>query len=395
MPPCVFALLLVLAQFSQNNTGELRLTVTDPGGLPLPGVIDLISEANQFRQTLDTDAQGAATARRLPFGRYRVAVTREGFAPFSVLVDIHSALPAEYQVTLNLASIQAQVIVSANDTLLDLRQTAASHRIGAGTLEQRTTALPGRSLPDLVNTQPGWLLEANGILHPRGSEYQTQYVVDGLPMTDNRSPAFAPAFGDDDVHAMNILTAGYPAEYGRKLGGVIEVVTRAQTHRGLGGSLAVSGGSFNTKSGDALAEYGWERTSASLAASVAATDRYLDPPVEENHTNRGSTSSASLRVEHDLSSSDRIGVIVRRGRGRFLVPNEHVQEEAEQRQDRDSAETVGQFRCGRGPERRCRPPAGSAVTRQLLRGRFVEGSVRPRPRRRQLLQPPDERRGGR
>ena len=27
---------------------------------------------------------------------------------------------------------------------------------------------------------------------------------------------------------MNILTGGYPAEYGRKLGGVIEVVTAAQ-----------------------------------------------------------------------------------------------------------------------------------------------------------------------
>ena len=62
-------------------------------------------------------------------------------------------------------------------------------------MQQRTTALPGRALADLVNTQPGWLLEANGILHPRGSEYQTQYVVDGLPLTDNRSPAFAPELG--------------------------------------------------------------------------------------------------------------------------------------------------------------------------------------------------------
>jgi len=81
------------------------------------------------------------------------------------------------------------------------------------------TALPGRSLPDLVNTQPGWLLEANGILHPRGSEYQTQYGVDGLPLTDNRSPTFAPEVEADDVRSMNILTSGYPAEYGRKLGG--------------------------------------------------------------------------------------------------------------------------------------------------------------------------------
>ena len=93
-----------------------------------------------------------------------------------------------------------------------------------------------------MNTQPGWLLEANGILHPRGSEYQTQYVVDGLPMTENRSPAFAPDIGGEDVHAMTILTGGFPAEYGRKLGGVIEVITASQSRRGLGGVVSSSAG---------------------------------------------------------------------------------------------------------------------------------------------------------
>ena len=109
--------------------------------------------------------------------------------------------------------------MGVDQTLVDPHQTSTANRIGAETLERRMTALPGRSLPDLVNTQPGWLLEANGILHPRGSEYQTQYGVDGLPLTDNRSPTFAPEVEADDVRSMNILTSGYPAEYGRKLGG--------------------------------------------------------------------------------------------------------------------------------------------------------------------------------
>lgn len=343
MPHWGFALLFILGQFSQSNTGELRLTVTDPAGLSLFGAVELFSESNQLRQTVETNAQGWAIARRLPFGRYRVTVTREGFAPFTGLVEIHSALPTAYPVVLALAGVQTQVTVSASDTLLDPRRTAASHRIGAGTLAERTTSLPGRALSDLVNTQPGWLLEANGILHPRGSEYQTQYVVDGLPMTENRSPGFAPDIGGDDVHAMNILSGGFPAEYGRKLGGVIEVITTAQSRRGLGGVVATSAGSFDTKGADALAQYGWERTTAGLAAATAVTDRYLDPPAEENFTNRGSTSSFSLRVEHDATSADRLGLIVRRGQGRFLVPNEHVQEAAGQRQDRNSAETAAQF----------------------------------------------------
>jgi outer membrane receptor protein involved in Fe transport len=339
----VLIVLLALGQFAQTNTGELRVTVTDASGLPLKSAVELVSEANQFRESVETDAQGTFVAKRLPFGTFRVAVTRDGFATFAGLVEVRSALPADMHVTLSVAPLQAEITVKAEDTLLDPHQTTAVQRIGLEAIRQRMTALPGRSLPDLVNTQPGWLLEANGILHPRGSEYQTQYVIDGLPLTDNRSPAFAPEIDPDDVHAISIRTGGYPAEYGRKLGGVIEVVTAGQARRGFHGSLAASAGSFNTKSGDVIGEYGWPQTVLSVSGGVAATDRYLDPPVEENDTNRGTTSHIAVHFERDLHDADRFGVILRAGQARFLVPNEHVQQEAGQRQDRDSRETAAQF----------------------------------------------------
>ncbi|PYQ70143.1 MAG: TonB-dependent receptor [Acidobacteria bacterium] len=322
----VLAAAIVMAQFSQTATGDLRIIVADAQGMPVQCGVEIISAANQLRETLAADAAGVAVARRLPFGSYRVVVAREGFAPFSARVDVASALPTDFHVTLALAPVQTQVTVTADDTLLDVHRAAAAQRIGADALRQRTMALPGRSVPELVNTQPGWLLEANGILHPRGSEYQTQYVIDGLPLTDNRSPAFAPELDPDEIQTMNIVTGGYPAEYGRKLGGVIEVVTAAQAQRGFHGG-----------------EYAGERTTMSAAVGVAATDRYLDPPVAENFTNRGTTTHAVVHVERELTGADRVGVIVRRGEARFLVPNEQVQQQAGQRQDRDSGETAAQF----------------------------------------------------
>jgi hypothetical protein len=342
-PVTLFALALTLAQFGQANTGDLRLFVTDPSGLPLESAVELVSDANDMRETLDTGVDGRLVVRRLPFGTYRVNVTREGFAAFTGGVDVRSALPTDYRVTLRLAPVEAQVTVAGADTLLDLHQTATTNRVGAEVLQRRPSALPGRSLLELVNTQPGWLLEANGILHPRGSEYQVQYVIDGLPFTDNRSPAFAPEIDADEVHGMNILTGGYPAEYGRKLGGVIEVVTAGEARAGLHGSAAGSLGSFGTRSGDAAAEYTWNRGIVSVSGGISETDRYLDPPVEENFTNQGTTSRASVHVEHDLTDADRLGVIVRRGDAAFSVPNEREQEEAGQRQDRDSRETIAQF----------------------------------------------------
>jgi hypothetical protein len=333
----------LFAQFAPSNTGELRVVVTDATGLPVQSAIELLSQANQVRRALQTDDQGRVIARQLPFGTYQVLASREGFATFSGVVEVQSATPTPYAITLGLASLQSQVSVSANETLVDAGQTASMNRIGRDSIESRVLALPGRSLPNLVSTQPGWLLEANGVLHPRGSEYQTQYVVDGLPLTDNRSPSFAPEIDADSVHSMGILTGGYPAEYGRKLGGIIEVVTAEDAGRGLRGTISAAAGSFGTHAGDATGQYAWPDTTVTATGAWSATDRYLDPPVEENFSNHGSSTRFSTRIDRSLGAGDRLGLIFRYGESSFLVPNERVQQDAGQRQDRSGRESLGQF----------------------------------------------------
>ena len=64
--------------------------------------------------------------------------------------------------------------VTAADTLINPDQAGSVNQIGSDTIQNRLSSLPGRSLQDLVNSQPGWLYEGNAVLHPRGSEYQTQ-----------------------------------------------------------------------------------------------------------------------------------------------------------------------------------------------------------------------------
>ena len=114
-------------------------------------------------------------------------------------------------------------------------------------IQNRLTALPGRSMQDLVNSEPGWLYEGNAVLHPRGSEYQTQFVVDGIPLTDNRSPSFGPEPVEaDDVESLTIYTAGIPAEFGRKMGGVVEVNTLKNEDPGFHGQLTLFGGTYDT-----------------------------------------------------------------------------------------------------------------------------------------------------
>jgi hypothetical protein len=335
-------LLSSLTLFGQLQTGEIRLEVKDQAGsaMQATGMIESLSAG--IRRTYETDVQGAHTFGSLPFGRYRLQVGRSGFATQELLIEVRSAVPIAKSVTLTVAAAETTVEVREG-TLLDTEATGAAQHLGADVLESRKTSAPGRSLIDLVDQQPGWLLEANGILHPRGSEYAVQYVIDGIPLYDNRSPAFAQTLGADEFESMTVRTANYPAEFGRKLGGVIEVNTQHDLHDGLHGQASFQGGSFAQVSGFGTVQYAHGGNSFSLSSEGMSTDRYLDPPVLENYTNYGSGGGGSARFDRTWSSTDSTRLYLQSRRTGFQVPNELLQQTAGQRQDRSAAETMGQI----------------------------------------------------
>ena len=319
-------LLVALPLLAQGNRGELRLKVTDPQGLGVKTTVTLVSEANEYRSALLTDDAGVLIAKRLPFGKYRVQIAQRGFAEVSASVEIRSAIPVGYPVHLTLASITTSVTVQDVTTLIDPDRAGASNQIGSQTIQTRTTSLPGRSLQDLVNSQPGWLYEGNAVLHPRGSEYQTQFVVDGIPLTDNRSPSFGNEIEADDVDSMTIYTAGIPAEYGRKMGGVVELNTLRDSQPGLHGDLILSGGSFDTAGAFARIQDSWGQNTLGFSSSGAMTAHYLNPVVPENYTNRGTIGDFSVSFERDFTPKDHLTLSVRHELARYEIPNELVQQ---------------------------------------------------------------------
>ncbi len=328
---------------AQRVRGELRLEVHDPQDAAVAPSGELVSEANQFHRTFQVVADGHYVAQDLPFGVYRLSLHAEGFAPWSNLIEIRSEVPVRASVTLGVAPVTTQVQVNDSATLVDPSRTGSIYSIGQQAIEEGLSARPGRSLSDLVNEQPGWLYEGNGTLHPRGSEYDVQYVFDGMPLTQNRSPAFAPAFDADDVESMRVLTANFPAEYGRKLGGIIEVTTVKDVPSGLHGQVDAGGGSFSTVTGSAALSYAAGKNRFSASGNGFHTDRYLDPPVLANFTNRASAGGFSASYERDFSDRDRLRITVIHDDVRFLVPNELVQQDALQRQDITNRETTGQI----------------------------------------------------
>lgn len=334
------ALLLPFAVFAQSGRGELRIAVQDPQGLPVRCQVEIISQSAQVHETAMTDANGRVARHNLPFGTYVVSISNSGFAAFSEKVAIESRIPVHLPVRLTIGR-EERVLVTDAATLVNPEATGSEYRVGAGLLQNSFASQPGRTLIDAVASQPGWVLESNGTLHPRGSEYQVQYLVDGIPLTENRSPSFSAGSDADDVQSLTVLTGDFPAEYGRKLGGVVEVTRKTELNPGWHGQFGVMGGSFRTAGVHGDTGYGWGRNALSVGGDEETTGRYLDPPVLENFTNHGLMSGERLRYQRELGGGDRAVFSVEHRRTGFDVPNEFLQQQAGQRQDRANSVTTG------------------------------------------------------
>ncbi len=337
----ILLFLCALPLFCQSNTGELRIQVKDPSGAGVKAMVHIASAANDYHNALSASDQGNLDVQRLPYGVYRVEIEQPGFATVSEAVNIRTSLPAELKIQLKLPTVNQSVEVSAANTLIDPDQAGSVSQIGSDLIQDRLGSVPGRSIQDLVNSQPGWLYEGNAVLHPRGSEYQTQFVVDGIPLTDNRSPSFGPEIEADDVQSMSIYTAGIPAEYGRKMGGVVELNTQQDTQPGFHGQAVLSGGSFDSGAVFAKGQYVWGKNTLGASASGSMTDHYLNPVVPQNYSNTGTLGDFSGNYQRDLTSKDRVSFSVRHELSRYDIPNEQVQQAAGQRQTADNFETMG------------------------------------------------------
>ncbi len=340
----IFSLLWLICAptlFGQSNSGKLHLKVVDPSGLGVKTVVRITSDGNHYRSALATSDDGSLSVQRLPYGFYEIGIEQPGFAPVLESVEIRSSFPTECKIQLKLPVVNQSVTVSATNTLIDPDQAGSVSQIGPDLIQNRLSSVPGRSLQDLVNSQPGWLYEGNAVLHPRGSEYQTQFVIDGIPLTDNRSPSFGPEIEADDVESMSIYTAGIPAEYGRKMGGVVEVNTLEDSQPGFHGEAVFSGGSFDSAGAFAKGQYTWGRNALGASVSGSMTEHYLNPVVPQNFSNTGTLGDFSVNYERELSPNDRIRLIVRHELSRCDLPNEFVQQTAGQRQTGDNVEMMG------------------------------------------------------
>ena len=154
---------------AQVTEGELRIAVRDSDGLGVAfAEVALVGRSPLFEAQAQADLEGRARLLRVPPGAYRLTVRQSGFAEFSTTVEVRSPVPRDIGITLEVAGTTTAITVTDTVPLLDVMQPAPVMRVSRTQLEDIAGNTLGRSAVDVVTTLPGWLLEANGVLHPQG-----------------------------------------------------------------------------------------------------------------------------------------------------------------------------------------------------------------------------------
>ena len=340
----------VLLQGSSGICGQARIgavqgVVKDPTGALIPDAKVTISQpVTGYNQTTQTDAQGSFKLVNLPFNTYKVRVEAPGFQPNEQEADLHTTVPLNLEVALVVEQATAAVTISeTGGAMLETDRTSSDTDLSQTILERPLGAAPSRAIESMVASTPGFVTDDNGRMHPRGSESQVQYVIDGVPITDNMSAIFSTSLDTRTLRTVEVMTGGIPAEFGDKLAGVINVNTRSGLEGPTQGGISMSGGSFST--GEIATDFATHTKKFGFLTnlSTSTSQRYLDPPSIENFHNFGRTGKAFFRLDYQFDQNNSLRAVLNFGGSNFQVPNRVAQELVGQDQKqrlRDNAQNI-------------------------------------------------------
>lgn len=243
LPPPVRLIALLLVHtfaFGQSITGTITGTVTDSSGAAVPGArVTIANTDTNMTVTVETDAAGNYTATLLPRGNYALEVTATGFKKFArtgILLPIQQTIKIDVQ--LNLGEVTESVVVSADAVRLETGTSALAKIVDNRSIVN--LPLNTRNVYSLVFLTPG-------VTGTVGNSYgEMRYSVNGArqrtmdTLIDGVTAAVATVNGFsgisvfpsvDAVEEFKLMGATYPAEFGRSLGSVLNIVFKSGTNQ--------------------------------------------------------------------------------------------------------------------------------------------------------------------
>ncbi|PYU17882.1 MAG: TonB-dependent receptor, partial [Acidobacteria bacterium] len=250
---CLIALVALIALgncpvLAQGFAGTITGTVKDTSGAAVPGAAVTVKHLETgLTRAVEADAAGNYSIASLPVGEYELTAEQMGFQrEVRRGINLVVGQEAVVNLTLQVGSIVQQVTVTEAAPLVNTTTVSTSGLIS----EQQIKELPlnGRSFDQLLTLNVGM---ANNSANTLNNSAWTAFSVAGKRPETNRflingvdyiganasglfitpSGASGMLLGVDAVREYNVLPDSYGAEYGKRAGGQISIVTSSGTNQ--------------------------------------------------------------------------------------------------------------------------------------------------------------------
>lgn len=266
----IATLLSSLSLLGQTELGQIKVEVKDPSGAGVQAEGLIESATTSLRRSFKSDIQGMQSVSQLPFGHYRIRISKDGFGTHTSIIEINSTTAVTLPVTLTVGTASYAVSVVGTTPLagLDRSLDEISSPTKAAT-DRDMEASGALNLPDFLNRRLAnvFLNEIQGNpmqpdLNYRGytaspllgTPQGVSVYMDGVrlnqPFGDVVSWDLIPRVA---VAEMAMIAGSDPLFGLNTLGGALSLRTKdGISHPGT--SIQLSGGSFGRKMADI--EYG-------------------------------------------------------------------------------------------------------------------------------------------
>jgi hypothetical protein len=223
----------------QDTGASLLGVVRDSGGATISGATVTATNAATNARTVETSNQkGEYSLLNLPPGTYSLSVQAAGFQGYSQSgIRLDLGQHASQDVALQVGQVQQTVTVNADVTDLDTVSSVVSDEVNGTSI--RSLPLNTRNPYDLLELAPGFAgstgNDYNSVSYSvnGGRQGYTDVLVDGTPAgfpTVNGNSGIGIFPSVDAIGEFRLLAQNYPAEFGRSLDGILNVVFKSGTN---------------------------------------------------------------------------------------------------------------------------------------------------------------------
>jgi hypothetical protein len=328
--------LLTVPAYAQSlgNAGTIEGTVVDPSAAAVPkATVTLTNAVTGYKQTVESDSNGAFRLTNIPPNTYHVTVTAPGFSAFAQDVVIRSSVPVTVKAILPVAAAESSVTVEASGASVET-DPSAHVDVDRSAFQRLPETTPGGGLSDAITYSTGAVAaDANGSFHPSGDHAQVSYVIDGQLISDQQSKIFSTSLPTSAIQSMELITGSPGAEFGDKTSLVAEVTTRSGLGTGkVFGDIDTSYGSFGTGGGGFGIGFGNTKVGNFLAVDGLRSGRFLDSPEFVPYHDIGNNQTIFDRADYQPTGKDVIHLNLFAARNWIEIPNDLDQLAQDQRQ---------------------------------------------------------------